>query len=66
MQSVRAMPCNFTQACSFFVDAALSDIRVRGVEKVISAKSHRKEEPRVCRQPNENLRGSEHWENTWH
>ncbi len=59
----RYSTASLEQACSFFVDAALSDIRVRGVEKVISAKSHRKEEPRVCRQPNENLRGSEHWEN---
>ena len=54
------------ESCSFFLDASLSDIRVRGIEDVISAKSRQGKELKVKRQPNENLRGHEYWTGTYH
>ena len=60
------MSRNMQEACSFFLDASLSDIRVLGIEKVISAKSKREDELKVERKPNENLRGPEHWEEIYH
>jgi hypothetical protein len=62
----RYSDASLEEACVFFVEAALSDIRVRSIEQVIAAKSKHQKELKVERKPNENLRGQLHWAEIYH
>ena len=52
--------------CAFFIDVPISDIKINNIERVISTKRKRREELKVERKSNENLRGLDHWIETYH
>jgi transposase len=54
------------EACLFFVDAPLADIKINNIERVISAKSKEVKVKKVERKENENLRGQLHWAEIYH
>lgn len=54
------------QACDFFRDMGLRDIKVANVEKVIQVSRQREPAKRVQRSQNENLRGQSHWGEYFH
>ena len=54
------------EACAFFTDIPLQDIKMRNIEQVINARVKKTNPQKVSRQPNENLRGQLHWAETFH
>lgn len=54
------------QACAFFKDVPLADIRTGNIERVIAAQFKKPKTQKIDRNPNENLRGQMHWAETFH